>query len=374
MEDGTAFIVMELLQGESLEARLRREEKIPAAEASSILRQITRGLREAHDMGIVHRDLKPANIFLASAGDEEIVKILDFGIAKETTKLLVKDDDTSTGMLLGSPHHMSPEQARGGDVDARSDLWSLAVVLFRMLTGHRPFAGNNLGDIVAKICADAIPRPSQVDATMTPEIDRFFERALARNPALRFPSARDLANAFDAAIGKPVEEATGAVRPIRDDSVVVPRVDDTRPASARSALLEPTELTATGTSADPPRPGASDQRGRLRGLLVVGGMALGVALGFVVWRGLEPTGADPGVASSSAAEPAHPSTAAPPASAPEASALGSAAASAPAASASEMGAAGAPSAPSSSAAHRPPPPRRPPAAPGTQKRPNDPFF
>jgi eukaryotic-like serine/threonine-protein kinase len=230
------------------------------------MRQIQKGLGEAHALGIVHRDLKPANIFLATVGDDEVVKILDFGIAKETKGLTVEDDRTKSGTVLGSPHHMSPEQARGGDIDTRSDLWSLGVVFFRVLTGEKPFGGTNMGDIIAKICGDAIPTASSFAPWLGPSVDAFFERALRRNPDLRFQSVREMAEAFDEAVGiakSPSESRRPS--PITDPSaaelasVIVPRADVTRDVAARTSIAD-SEPTAIGTASDKPFRASKDAR------------------------------------------------------------------------------------------------------------------
>jgi serine/threonine-protein kinase len=271
VEDGSRFMVMELLHGEALEARLRREGRLAPADAAVIVREVAMGLGDAHAHGIVHRDLKPANVFIARGGAAQVVKLLDFGIAKEINKQLVQDDDTRSGTLLGSPMHMSPEQTRGGDVDARSDLWSLGVVAFRALTGTRPFMGKSLADVIAKICFDPIPAPSEVAPELGTTFDAFFVRAFARDPAGRFQSAEELAQAFDEACdATPVT----SVRP--DERVIVPRDDDTvsfagggAPASSAAAghdggephtpdtpgptgaAAPPLDLSTTGTTSDP---------------------------------------------------------------------------------------------------------------------------
>src|SRR5262249_38633438 len=152
-----------------------------------------------HDAKLVHRDLKPANIFLSTEGRDEVLKILDFGIAK------VMDPEqgsavTQTGTMLGSPHYMSPEQVRRSrDVDPRSDLWSLGVIIYQCLTGRVPFGGDEVGDILVGICTDPLVLPSQIVPELGPAVDGFIARALARNLAERFQSARELALAFAAA-------------------------------------------------------------------------------------------------------------------------------------------------------------------------------
>src|SRR5262249_31491673 len=201
VEDGVAYIVMERLLGEDLGVRLDRETRISLSAASQMLGQVCKALSAAHGAGIVHRDLKPSNIFIERIGGDELIKVLDFGIAKQTELPRVAEA-TASGVLLGSPHHMSPEQARGGPIDHRSDLWSLAVVLFRAVTGHRPFDGATLPDLLMKICSDKLPVASELAPHLPPAVDRFFARALARSREERFASAREMAESF-AAIAAP---------------------------------------------------------------------------------------------------------------------------------------------------------------------------
>jgi len=190
------YIVMELLEGEHLGDRLRRVRRLSLAASADIAVQVAKALRRAHEAGIIHRDLKPANIFLARIDEDEIVKVLDFGIAK-AARGDGPDDVTKTGVVMGSPNYMSPEQARGiKTVDHRSDLWSLGVILFRAITGEMAFKGESDVDVILKICADPIPLPSEVAPDLPRELDAFFERALARDPAKRFQSAREMAAAL----------------------------------------------------------------------------------------------------------------------------------------------------------------------------------
>ena len=196
IDGGTPYIVMELLQGEDLHARLERCGRLGLVEASSLLAQLGKALRRAHEIGLVHRDLKPRNIFLARIDDDEVVKILDFGIAKDTVSKNI-GEVTNTGELMGSPHYMSPEQLRADkDLDARSDLWALGVILFRCLTGHLPFPGDALGTVMAKILVDPIPPVIPLAPDLPPSLDAFFARALARDRAARFQSVRDMVDAF----------------------------------------------------------------------------------------------------------------------------------------------------------------------------------
>lgn len=271
VDRGLPYIVMELLDGEDLHARLERLGRMALAELSAIALPLTRALGVAHDAGIVHRDLKPRNIFLARAGDEEIVKILDFGIAKrEPVEGVEVDNHTASGTLLGSPNHMSPEQARGGSVDHRSDLWSLAVVLYRALTGVQPFAGRTVGDVIARICVDSPPRPSSICPELSPQVDAFFERAFARNPELRFQWARELGSAFAVLAGLP-EPPLRALEPAVTPEVV-PRAEPTQ------ALAPDGTLSASAVAAP-----ARSRRGRRWAMGAVFVLAVGAATALA-WR------------------------------------------------------------------------------------------
>jgi serine/threonine-protein kinase len=201
VDGGVPYLVMELLHGEDLHARLERSKRISPDDAWRILVQIGKALRRAHEAGLVHRDLKPRNVFLATIDDDEVVKILDFGIAKETG-VSVAGDATKTGEIVGSPHYMSPEQLRADrGLDGRSDLWSVGVILFRCLTGQLPFPGEVLGSVMAKILVDEIPPASRIAPDLPPSVDAFFARALARDREQRFQSVRELVDAFGQIVG-----------------------------------------------------------------------------------------------------------------------------------------------------------------------------
>ncbi len=205
VDDGLPYLVMELLEGEDLSRRIAREGRLPLGSVVSLVGQVSRALRRAHEAGIVHRDLKPGNIFLVEREDDEepLVKVLDFGIAR-TPRLGLVGETTKTGTLLGSPRYMSPEQARSPrSVDPRSDLWSLAVIAFRGLSGRLPFLGEEIGELLLQICTEPAPKLSAVAPELGTDFDQFFEQAFAHDPNNRFQTAREFATALAVAAGVP---------------------------------------------------------------------------------------------------------------------------------------------------------------------------
>ena len=193
VERGYPYIVMELLEGEDLRTRLHAIKRVSLETAAHILVQTAKALSVAHAAGIVHRDLKPGNIFLVRAGEEEIVKVLDFGVAQNNAADLLDHDGEP---VMGTPQFMSPEHARGLLVDHRTDLWSLGVIVYKALTGHLPFQGRTPTSVIVKVCTED-PKPILDLAPDLPnELDEFFRRALARDREQRFGSAREMALAF----------------------------------------------------------------------------------------------------------------------------------------------------------------------------------
>lgn len=195
VEDGTPFLVMELLHGESLAGCLNREGRLTPARTLAIMTQVARAIARAHTAGIVHRDLKPDNIFLVHEDDQEVVKVLDFGIAK-TPDAVFGDMKTRTGMVMGTPHYMSPEQAEGKrTVDSQTDLWAMAVIICECITGIQPFRGETWGELLLNVCARPIPAPSSL-ASVPVGFDAWFEQATNRDQSQRFGSAQLLLSAL----------------------------------------------------------------------------------------------------------------------------------------------------------------------------------
>jgi serine/threonine-protein kinase len=204
--DGSGlYFVMELLQGESLAARLRREGRLSPATVVHIGRQICEGLHVAHTAGVVHRDLKPANVMLLSrAGDDDFVKVLDFGVAKSYA---AHDQDelqlTHTGMLVGTVDYMAPEQIMGKPVDGRADVYALGVVLYRMLSGTAPFKETSVPALI-HAHMNTLPKPLiEVASGIPNELDHVVLRCLAKNPERRFESMAELARALTHAVMPP---------------------------------------------------------------------------------------------------------------------------------------------------------------------------
>ncbi|MGE5715288.1 MAG: protein kinase domain-containing protein [Acidobacteriota bacterium] len=188
VETGTSFIAMEYVEGKNLKQLLKDKVSFSYDRIAEIVTSVGEALDYAHRRGIVHRDVKPANIILTNDGT---VKITDFGIAKIETSSL-----TETGQFLGTPNYMSPEQVTGEIVDGRSDLFSLGVVLYELLTRKKPFAGDNLTSISYKIVHEDYPPPQTYDATIPAEFNPILARALAKDPAARFQSGRDFVRAL----------------------------------------------------------------------------------------------------------------------------------------------------------------------------------
>ncbi|MBW2452877.1 MAG: serine/threonine protein kinase [Deltaproteobacteria bacterium] len=216
MDGGAPYIVMEMLKGEDLDTRLLRG-PLSMAEAKDVMVQAARGLRKAHQMGIVHRDLKPSNLFLVPDDDELVVKIVDFGVAKaiEDPELPPMPPSrpsasalTQVGVVLGSPQYMSPEQARRfKDVDHRADVWALASIMFRAVSGKRMFGKADGMEALTRLVYEPLPVPSKLAPEMPAPIQALFDRALHPEFERRFDSARDLADAFVEAVERVEKEA-----------------------------------------------------------------------------------------------------------------------------------------------------------------------
>jgi eukaryotic-like serine/threonine-protein kinase len=288
LPDGREYFVMEYLPGRSLEAELRSRGALPLRECLALVEEVLSALRSAHEVGIIHRDLKPDNIYLADLKDgSRTVKILDFGIAKLTgpDSGLTK---TRTGMAMGTPEYMSPEQCRGINVDHRTDIYAMGVILFRLVTGKLPFHGQTAFDVIAKQVTADPPRPSTVRSVAGP-IEEVILRCLAKNPDDRYQTAKALLEAFKAAL---VESKADLSAPATSDANAVttpeaPAVDTgalhraaptgTPDGAATVPMVEPPVPSTTAAVA--PAPAATPRRSPVTLIVVV---ALVMVAGLVV--------------------------------------------------------------------------------------------
>ncbi len=238
------FIVMELLEGESLSARIRQRGGLSLGETSRIVLQVARALTLAHAAKIVHRDLKPDNIFLVKNADDEIAKVLDFGIAK-SSQALGMQAQTVTGSVLGTPYYMSPEQITNSkNVDHRSDLWSLTVITCECLTGQRPFQADTAMSLAVMICQGQGAKPSSL--ALVPEgFDEWFARGTAADRDQRFQSASELS------------ESLQELFELGSTSLAGPRLAPEGAAGRPRAALPSSAGIAPASSAAAPAPGAA---------------------------------------------------------------------------------------------------------------------
>jgi serine/threonine-protein kinase len=249
LDDGSLYIIMEFLEGKNLNQTVKAEGPFPVARALPILIQVCGALDEAHNAGIIHRDLKPENIFLCQQGAlHDYPKVLDFGLAKVTEREMRPGSLilTQEGMVFGTPEFMSPEQAQGKPLTPASDVYSLAVILYEVLTGKLPFEGKGGIDFISlHVNGKPIPLSERVAGlTFPPLLDQVLSRALAKKPQDRFTTAADFAKAMKAvADGKTALPAE--LRP-RDEIATVPPPShsDPRAATPAAPASRPSALAA----------------------------------------------------------------------------------------------------------------------------------
>ena len=206
-EDGSPWLIMELLEGETLSKRIARLGPMPGADVVALGAQTASVLEAAHRAGIIHRDLKPDNLFIVNNQETpsgERVKVLDFGIAKLTSTAAAKSMHTQTGVLMGTPLYMSPEQCRGtSKVDARSDIYSFGLILYQMLAGELPFVSDGMGELFDMQMNRPPPPLERKHPGVIPALAEAIYKALKKDPAERFQTMSELQQALVAAIRAP---------------------------------------------------------------------------------------------------------------------------------------------------------------------------
>jgi serine/threonine-protein kinase len=286
-DSGLPYIVMELLRGEDLRGRINRLGRLPSEEAVHIVAQTLRGLHRAHEAGIVHRDLKPDNVFIVDRDDDALfAKIVDFGISKMTKRAGdaagAPGTLTRQGVVLGTPFYMSPEQAQAfADLDLRTDLWSVGAILFECLGGRPPHTGDSYEQIIISICTTDAPDVRTIHPGVPAALAEFVARALRRDRASRFQTAKEMLDALQATGITPVRTigAFNSGQGPPAGATTASASNEARPAEAAPSGRTRVSWTAAGALAsrsDGDPQDVSDTRGarakgvRRRGLVILG--------------------------------------------------------------------------------------------------------
>ena len=255
-DDDIYYIAMEHLEGCTLHRAIKEAGFFTGERATHVARQICRALREAHTVGVVHRDLKPANIFLVEHGDEaDFVKVLDFGLVKNVSESNKGEDLTQTGLFMGSPKYMAPEQIRGDDVDARTDIYGLGIILYEMITGKVPFDYPNSVNILMAHVSEAPPAMRQINPAVdvSPQLQDMVTRCMAKSPDERFRSMDEVLAALKSVGGggSLPSVASEAAAERRDAAVAA---SGRRPVTAISGDIgsDPTFVSASGSDTSTP--------------------------------------------------------------------------------------------------------------------------
>ena len=248
-DGGNLYLAMEFIEGSNLDELLRTQRTLSPQRATEIVRQVCAGLDFAHSKGIVHRDVKPANVML---GAHDVVKITDFGIARAGEAM------TLTGQVVGTPHYMSPEQVVGKTLDGRSDLFSVGVMLYEMITGERPFEGQSITTIMYKIVHETPVPPRKLDSTIHPGLSAVIEKSLAKAPEERFQTGAELTKALENY--QTAQVTASAVMDIPTQGFPIPDID-TKPSLSSAPPVQ-----SSPSLPNPSRTGAARVRDFVAGL------------------------------------------------------------------------------------------------------------
>ena len=329
-EDDVYYMAMEYLEGHTLHRAIREAGHFPEERVAHIARQICRALREAHSLGVIHRDLKPANIFLVEHGDEtDFVKILDFGLVKNVSDTKT-EDLTQTGLFMGSPKYMAPEQIRGDRVDARTDIYALGIIMYEMIAGKVPFdRPNSVNILMAHVNEEAPPlRQMNPNTQVSLAFEELIAKCMSKSPNQRFSSMDEVLAALKRLGAGALSQtfnglATGEFRALQTLSGSGPRMSSATPDPANAPISSsvpypsisgsgsilapitpgPGELAVTGPMVSNPPPS-----GGSKGVLVtvvVGVLAVAGIVGYAAFRPAvgATAAAGPGVAPVAAAAP-----------------------------------------------------------------------
>lgn len=314
LQDGRQYYVMELLDGRPFDQYLAQEKRLSPAQAMPILRAVARAVDAAHAKGILHRDLKPDNVFLAFDDDGAVsVKLLDFGLVKLLGEAS-SAHKTKTGAPMGTPMYMSPEQVRGGETDARTDIYAFGAMIFEVFTGRVPFEGTSVMDILVKHLEDEVPSASALQPDLPPAIDDALRRLMAKEVSARPATMGEALDLVAAAAGLEVVQKTphALPRPAASAPVSAPRpVSDGAEAHAQTFLASEADVANAPKPAKPSRVGIFAGVGVLAVLVVGGGVFVAASRSHGAGAGVVANanaGPPSGAASTSAREA--PSTAA----------------------------------------------------------------
>ncbi|MEP6474913.1 MAG: serine/threonine-protein kinase, partial [Gemmatimonadota bacterium] len=278
--EGLIYLAMEYIEGKSLSDFLHETGPLPLPRAAAILSQACEGLQAAHDLGIVHRDLKPDNIMISSVRGRDVVKVVDFGIAKATGADASSQKVTRTGLVVGTPEYMSPEQLTGDTLDGRSDIYSMGLVFYRMLTGILPFKSDSAQEaMIKRLTEDPAPlNVSLPSGHFPPKLQLIISHALARSPEERYTTAAEFGRDVQAVAGTmtgtvDTEGATQTVKRMSAEASTVPqtRIDPLAQVGRPSKAAD----TISGRPAITPATGGK----RSMAVPIGGGVAILLAIG-----------------------------------------------------------------------------------------------